>query len=45
MNLPDRFLLRNTAHIITDSAPEAAVINEFEQPGIKLTIAPTQEQA
>ena len=31
--------------IITDSAPTAAVLNEFDRAGIKLTIAPAQDQA
>jgi DeoR/GlpR family transcriptional regulator of sugar metabolism len=31
--------------VITDSAPEAAAVNEFQQAGVKLTIAPEQEQA
>lgn len=31
--------------IITDSAPTAAVLNEFDRVGIKLTIAPAQDQA
>lgn len=31
--------------VITDSAPEAVVIGEFEKVGIKLTIAPEQEEA
>jgi DeoR/GlpR family transcriptional regulator of sugar metabolism len=29
--------------IITDSAPDAAVLEEFEQAGITLTIASTQD--
>jgi DeoR/GlpR family transcriptional regulator of sugar metabolism len=31
--------------IITDSAPAAAVFDEFDRAGIKLTIAPAQDQA
>ena len=31
--------------IITDSAPTGAVLNEFDRAGIKLTIAPAQDQA
>lgn len=31
--------------IITDSVPTAAVLNEFDRAGIKLTIAPAQDQA
>ena len=31
--------------VITDSAPSAAVLDEFDRVGIKLTIAPAQDQA
>ncbi|GAA3080509.1 DeoR/GlpR family DNA-binding transcription regulator [Rhizobium viscosum] len=31
--------------VITDSAPSAAVLDEFDRAGIKLTIAPAQDQA
>jgi len=31
--------------IITDSAPAAAILDEFDRAGIKLTIAPAQDQA